>query len=113
MDKFESLEKFLCKQLEDLEQNVTSKGITTQELDQIDKIIHALKSLVTYKAMKESEEYSNPEHGFSGYHGRSYTNYNHGQSYEDGYSRGYAEGQRQAHDTMNHNYPAMPYPKNW
>ena len=57
MEKYEALEKAMCKELEMLEQKVKSlPELPVQDLEKIDKLAHALKSLATYKAMKEAEE---------------------------------------------------------
>ena len=82
MEKFELLEKKMCMELEAIEQKLHGGAdMSVQDLDKTDKLVHALKSLATYKAMKDAEEYE----GMSGRHDR-------GSSYADGYSRGYAEG---------------------
>lgn len=99
MSKFESLEKAMCKELEALEQKMKSgTEMSTADLEKIDKLTHAMKSLATYTAMKEAEEgYS--EDGMSGRRGRAmngrYVSRD-GGSYADGYSQGYSEGMRQA-----------------
>lgn len=72
MDKFEALEKAMCKELEAIEQKI--KGGTEMsetDLKRIDMLAHAMKSLATYKAMKEAEEYEYPEDGMSGRRGRA------------------------------------------
>lgn len=102
MEKFEALEKAMCKEMEAIEQKL--KGgteMSVQDLDRIDKLAHAMKSLATYKAIKEAEEYSMSGEGenMSGARGRSpmtgryvsrdpgYSGY--GRSYDDGYSGHY------------------------
>lgn len=85
MEKFEALEKALCKELELIEHKVQGAEMSTADLDKIDKIVHAMKSLATYTAMKEAEEYDG---GMSGRRGRSMYG---GNSYADGYARGYSE----------------------
>lgn len=114
MEKFEALEKAMCKEMEAIEQKL--KGgteMSVQDLDRIDKLAHAMKSLTTYKAMKEAEEYGMSEDGsMSGARGRSpmagryvsrdpgYSGY--GRSYDDGYS---------GHYPMM--YPAYPEQRRW
>ena len=67
--KFENLEKAMCKELETLERKVlSSPEMNVTDLDKIDKLAHALKSLATYEAMKGYDE---EEEGFSGRRGRS------------------------------------------
>lgn len=112
MEKFEALEKSMCKELEAIEQKMKSgTEMSVQDLDKVDKLTHAMKSLATYKAMKEAEEYG-MEDGMSGARGRSpmtgryvsrdpgYSGY--GRSYDDGYS---------GHYPMM--YPAYPEPRRW
>ena len=95
---FENLEKCMQKELEVFEQKMKSgTEMSTADLEKIDKLAHALKSLATYTAMKETEEeYS--EGGMSGRRGRGmngrYVSRD-GGSYADGYSQGYSEGMRQ------------------
>ena len=108
MDKFDHLEKTLCKELEALEQKMKGGAdMTMQDLEKVDKLAHAMKSLATYKAMKEAEEYEEEE-GFSGRRGRAangrYVSRDGGNSYAEGYSRGYAEGMN-----MPHGYPPEGY----
>ena len=68
---FENLEKCMQKELEVFEQKMKSgTEMSTADLEKIDKLAHALKSLATYTAMKEAEEeYS--EGGMSGRRGRA------------------------------------------
>lgn len=112
MDKFESLEKAMCKELEILEQKFKNGSeMSVQDLDKVDKLAHAMKSLATYKAMKEAEDYEHeqPEEGFSGRRGRSpmtgrYISRDGGRSYAEGYSQGYSAAMSQ----MSGHYP-YPY----
>lgn len=69
--KHELLEEKMCKELEMLEDKYKS-GVEMSESDlkKIDMLAHALKSLATYEAMKEAEEYEMG--GYSGRRGRSY-----------------------------------------
>lgn len=107
MNKFETLEQAMCKELEAIEQKVKTKNdMDVQDLDKIDKLAHAMKSLATYRAMVEAEEYGYSDNNVSGRRGRNPVNgryvsmdnggYSSQQSFEDGYSRGYAEGRSQA-----------------
>ena len=64
MDKYEELKKMLCKELEEFEK----KGkLSAGDLETVDKLTHAIKSLVTIMAMEESKASGD---GYSGY-GRS------------------------------------------
>lgn len=107
MEKFESLEKALCKELDILEQKFRGGAdMTPQDLERIDKMAHAMKSLATYKAMKEAEEYESAGNGMSGRrdaYGR-YMSRDGGRSYADGYSQGYAAAMSQ----MSGHYPYPP-----
>ena len=110
MDKFESLEKCMCKELEAIEQKL--KGGTEMsetDLKRVDMLTHAMKSLATFKAMKEAEEYEQDEGAMSGRRGRAmngrFVSRDGGNSYADGYSQGYSEAMMQASGR----YPMMPH----
>lgn len=90
MDKFEALEKSMCKELEAIEQKL--KGGTEMsetDLKRVDMLAHALKSLATYKAMMEASEW-NDEGDMSGRRGRAangrYVSRDFGPRSYDGYS---------------------------
>lgn len=104
MEKFEALEKALCHELEMLEQKITGGEMSVADLEKVDKLAHAMKSLATYKAMVEAEE---GYEGMSGRRGRGangrYVSRDGGNSYADGYSEGYSEGMRQSG-----HWPMMP-----
>ena len=71
MNKFEALEKAMCKELEIIEQRMkTGAEMSTAALEKVDKLTHARKSLATYTAMKEAEEYEEMD-GMSGRRGRA------------------------------------------
>lgn len=75
MATFENLEKTMCKELETLERKYQSGAeMAVADLDKIDKLAHALKSLSAYIAMKdhgysERSNYPNDQNyaGYSGY----------------------------------------------
>ena len=70
MGKHMELEKRLCKELDILETKFkTGADMSETDLKRADMILHALKSLATYEAMKEAEEYEMD--GYSGRRGRS------------------------------------------
>lgn len=88
MDKFESLEKAMCSELESIEKKLNGGEMSETDLKRIDMLAHAMKSIATYKAMKEAEDY---ERGMSGRRGRGmdgrYMSRDYGpRSYDDGYS---------------------------
>lgn len=94
MNKFEALEKAMCKELEAIEQKL--KGGTEMsetDLKRVDMLTHAMKSLATYTAMKDAEE-EYGEGDMSGRRGRAmngrFVSRDYGpQSYDDGYSGHY------------------------
>lgn len=108
MDKYESLEKNLCEELEIIEQKLRGgQEMSETDLKRADLITHTMKSLATYKAMKEAEEYEGEMDGYSGRRGRAmngrYVSRDGGASYSEGYSHGYSE----AMDQMSGRWP-MP-----
>ena len=110
MEKFEALEKAMCKELEALEHKMQGGAeMSVQDLEKIDKLTHAMKSLATYVAMKESEEYA--ENAISGRRGRGmngrYISRDEG-SYSDGYSRGYSEAMM---NQQSGHFPGVFYPE--
>lgn len=109
MDKFEVLEKKMCMELDAIEQKLQAGAeMTETDLKRADMLAHAMKSLATYKAMKEAEEYETGG-DISGRRGRGmngrYVSRDGGSSYADGYSRGYSEAMNQS---GHWNYPAAP-----
>lgn len=70
-DRYENLEKAMCKELEKLDKKYTSNTeMDATDADRADKLYHALKCAATYHAMKDAEE---EDDGYSGaYRGRSY-----------------------------------------
>lgn len=112
MDKFESLEKSMCKELEAIEQKMKAgTEMSETDLKRVDMLTHAMKSLATYKAMKEAEEGYSGDDGMSGRRGRAangrYVSREGNGSYADGYSQGYSEGMHQG--MSGHYPPMMPY----
>ena len=119
MDKncHEILEQKMCKELEMIEAKYAqnqSIEMSMQDLEKIDKLYHALKSMATYSAMKEAEEYEMD--GYSGRRGCSpstgrYVSRDGGSSYADGYSQGYSEAMNQmgnsGHRPMANGYPPV------
>lgn len=109
MEKFEMLEKEMCKELEAIEQKLKAgTEMSTADLEKIDKLTHAMKSLKTYMAMLEAEEGYSEDSGMSGRRGRAmngrYVSRD-GGSYADGYSRGYSEAMNQ----QSGHWPMPPY----
>lgn len=120
MKKHELLEQKMCKELESLEEKYRGGGeMSMQDLDKIDKLYHALKSMATYNAMKEAEDYEggwSSDTGNSGRRGRAangrYVSRDMApnQSYSEGYAEGYSEAMR--HMDMG-NSGRYPYPIRW
>lgn len=99
LKKCDILEQKMCHELEEISGRLLAgQDMTTQDLDRIDKLFHALKSMATYRAMKEAGEHESE--GYSGYRNQSGMNR---RSYDKGYSQGYAEGQMSGH------YPTPPF----
>ena len=128
MDKkcHEILEQKMCKELEMIQAKYTqnpNQEMSTQDLERVDKLYHALKSMATYSAMKEAENYGEDnwnnegiKPGTSEYRGRAmngrFVSRESANSYTEGYSNGYSEAMNQMNGNggnSNH-YPMMPYP---
>lgn len=122
MDYEEAILKRVCKEMEEISQQISSGKFDDVTLDRLDKLAHTKKSMLTIKAMEEAEEYENQGYsgddgmGKSGRRGRSpatgrYVSRDMGpqQSYAQGYSEGYSEAMnRSGH------YPMMgPYPERY
>ena len=112
--------KQVCKEIEDTVEKISKSGMNEQLLDRLDKLYHTKKSMLATWGMEHPEEYYE---GNSGMRGRSpstgrYVSREGGQSYTDGYSRGYAEAMSQmqggnsGHMPMQPN-PYYPEPKRW
>ena len=88
MERYEHLEKALCKELEKLDKKYTTEvEMTEQDAERADKLYHALKSAATYHAMKEEEEWEGEE-GEDGYSGEGRSNRRGGRSSRGGSYRG-------------------------
>ena len=102
----EFVKKQLCREIIQIAEQIKQNGaMTPQELERLDKLYHAKKSLLTASAMEEAEE------GYSGARGRNASNGRYmsrdgGSSYADGYSQGYSEAMNQMNDSGH--YPMMP-----
>ena len=118
----EILEEKMCNELEMIKGKYMqdpSKEMSTQDLEKIDKLYHALKSQATWCAMKEAEGY--PAEGNSEYRGRAmngrYVSRESANSYADGYASGYSEAMNQMNNGNGGNsghYPMAPYmPRKW
>lgn len=55
---FEGICEALHREMDQIEEKVSNGGqLSGQDLEHIDKMAHALKSLATYEAMKSNSEY--------------------------------------------------------
>lgn len=93
-ERYEHLEKAMCKELEKLDKKYTADvEMTEQDTELADKLYHALKSAATYHAMKDAEEYGEDD-GEEGYSGEGRSMRRGGRSYRGGSYRGgsYARG---------------------
>ena len=84
---YKYLEAKMCKELEILEEKYrTGMDMNEGDLRRIDLLVHALKSMATYKAMKEAEEMQNGGQYMSQNMNNSYMNnsYMNGNSYARG-----------------------------
>lgn len=67
-ERYEHLEKAMCKELEKLDKKYTTDvEMTEQDAERARKLYHALKSAETYHAMKDAEELdeADGEEGYS------------------------------------------------
>ena len=108
---FEVLKKQLCREIAQLTEQVNkNQSMSGSDLDKLDKMFHLKKSLLTCKAMEESDG-EDWEEGNSGRRGRSPSTgryVSREQSYADGYSQGFSEAMSQ----MNSGHgPMAPYPQ--
>lgn len=83
MERYQNIEQALHKELSKIDKKMESEGtdMSTQDLEIVDKLFHALKSAETYYAMGEGGEMSFRGSGYSGYGGSG--NYS-GNSYARG-----------------------------
>ena len=82
MERYQNIEQALHKELSKIDKKMESEGtdMSTQDLEIVDKLFHALKSAETFYAMDEGGEMS--ARGYSGY-GNGSGNYS-GNSYARG-----------------------------
>lgn len=119
----EVLEQKMCKELEMIQSKYASnpaQEMSVQDLEKVDKLYHALKSMATYTAMKEAEEYeeggmSGTRMTYSGRRGRGadgrYVSRDAGESYAEGYDRGYSEAMSRTQGGNSGHYPPMYQPR--
>lgn len=98
MNKIDMLHELcgaLFEQLKPVADKVSKGGMSTGDLEAVDKMTHAIKSIKTTIAMMEAEDegYSEAYMPRMSYEGRGGRSYNDGRSYE---GRSYARGRRNA-----------------
>lgn len=83
MERYENLEKAMCRELEKLNKKYGGdvNEMSPADLENADKIYHALKSAATYHAMKDAEE-----EDWEGHSGEGRPTRMGGRSYRDGMS---------------------------
>ena len=71
---FEGICEALHREMDMLDEKYSSGKVqmSGQDLEHIDKMAHALKSLATYEAMKGNSEYGNSSYAGGSYEGGSY-----------------------------------------
>lgn len=113
MEKFDIIKKKLCEEIDIIGRKLeTGAEMSISDLEKIDKLAHALKNLI--KA-NESESYE-PHNDMSGKMSGHYYNRNGaytGNSFADGYNRGFADarnGYMNGHSGIM--YPPMYYREN-
>lgn len=121
-EAYEIIKKQLCKEIVEIAEGIQKNNtMSISELEKIDKLYHAKKSMLTAKAMEEAEEYEGGD-GYSGarmtYSGRrgrgADGRYVSRESYAEGYDRGYSEAMNKANsDNYSGHYPMPGYPGRW
>ena len=112
---YQYLESKLCKELSAIEEKYHNGAeLSEGDLRRIDLLIHSLKSLATYGAMKEAEE---PQYDNSYSMDSSYTNKPY--MYNSGMNNSYARGRngrymsRDMGPDMSGHYPMYPEDRRW
>lgn len=130
-EAYEVIKRQLCKEVVEIAENIQKNNtMSVAELEKVDKIYHAKKSMLTAKAMEEAEEYEG-QGGYSGtrmtYSGANNSSNASGrrgrgadgrfvsrESYDEGYDRGYSEGMSRARsENYSGHYPMPVYPGRW
>lgn len=89
MERYDNLEKALCKELEKLDKKYTADvEMSEQDAERARRLYHALKSAETYNAMKDAGDWEGEE-GEEGYSGEGRSMRRGGRSYRGtSYRRG-------------------------
>lgn len=112
-----NLEKNMCRELEALEEKYRNGAEMSEgDLRRIDLLVHSLKSMATYKAMKQAEGYENNQYQENYNQGNSYMNNSYMNS---SYMRGRGMDGRYVSRDMNqdmsghYQYPMYPEDRRW
>ena len=109
MDEFKNLKRVAMSELKRLDAKYANRDeFAKEDIECYDKLMHGLKSQLTSEAMMEAEEYEQEEN-MSGRRGRSsvtgrFVSRDGGNSYAEGYSRGYSEAMSQQREMSGHYY---------
>lgn len=122
-EAYEIIMKQLCTETVQIAEQIKKNGsMSVQDLEKIDKIYHAKKSMLTAEAMEEANDYEGGMSGtrmtYSGRRGRGsdgrYVSRDAGENYAEGYDRGYSEAMSRMQNSNNSGHYPMPYyPTRW
>lgn len=102
-EAWEIIKKQLCKEVIMIAERIQkTQSMDDKDLERIDKIAHAKKSMLTNTAMEEANNYGKSEARGRGADGRYVSRDSATSSYTEGYSDGYSEAMGQIR-TMNNN----------
>lgn len=118
---YEVIMKQICREIDQISDQIQkTNNMSIQDLEKIDKLFHTKKSMLTARAMEETEDYgeeggvSGTRMTYSGRRGRGadgrYVSRDAGESYADGYDRGYSEAMNRG---ASGHYPMPYYPGRW
>ena len=109
--RFMMLENKLCKELEFLEEKYrTGADMSEGDLRRIDLLVHSMKSLATYTAMRQAE---NEQYGNQNMMGNnSYAN-SYGNPYGNSYGRNMGQYSREVEASGHYPYPPYQEERRW
>lgn len=109
-EAWEIIKKQLCKEAVTLADKISkTQSMSDQDLERIDKIAHAKKSMLTSMAMEEAKDYGNSEYRGRGADGRYVSRESGNNSYTEGYSDGYSQAMNQMRNMDNSEHWMPPY----
>lgn len=120
-EAYDVIMKQLCKEMVQIAEQVQrNNSMSMQDLEKVDKLAHAKKSMLTAKAMEDANNYAEGENGdYSGRRGRGsdgrYISRDSGESYAEGYDRGYSEAMSRMQNNGGNSghYPPPYHPNHW